>query len=84
MTIKIFKYEKTSGWYQEEQIKDRTLTLTHQQFQLLQDALNIAELTCNDMFKMANIKKFKSEADKSAAGFTILKKAIRFMILLRT
>lgn len=49
-----------------EQIKDRTLTLTHQQFQLLQDALNIAELTCNDMFKMANTK-FKSEADKSAA-----------------
>ena len=50
----------------QEQIKDRTLSLTHEQFQMLQDALSLAELSCNEMFKMANTK-FKSEADKKAA-----------------
>lgn len=49
-----------------ERIKDRTLSITHEQFELLQDALTLAELSCNEMFNMAN-QKFKSEADKKAA-----------------
>lgn len=34
-----------------EQIKDRTLTLTHEQLQIIQDALSIAELHYNETWQ---------------------------------
>lgn len=48
-----------------EQLKDRTLSFTHAQIQLIQDALSIAELHYNETWQRLS----KNKADAEAAKF---------------